>query len=94
MKVHEVVEYLKGYKGVRFDTRVVDALLEFVAVYPSNSSVITNKGDYAVVIRQNKGFPERPVLQLVSDKDGKKYEEPQVIDLLENNNVFIEKVID
>ena len=49
---------------------------------------------FAVVIRQNKGFPERPVLQLVSDKDGKKYEEPQVIDLLENNNVFIEKVID
>lgn len=94
MKVHEVVEYLKGYKGVRFDTRVVDALLEFVAVYPSNSSVITNKGDYAVVIKQNKGFPERPVLQLVSDKDGKKYEEPQVIDLLDNNNVFIEKVID
>lgn len=94
MKVHEVVEYLKGYKGILFDTQVVDELLDFTAVYPSKSSVLTSDGELAIVIKQNKGFPERPVLQLVADKNGKKYNEPKVIDLLEHNNVFIKKVID
>lgn len=94
LKVHEVVEYLKGFKGILFDTSVVDELLEFTAVYPSKSTVITNEDELAIVIKQNKGFPERPVLQLVADKNGNKYSEPKVIDLLEHNNIFIKKVID
>ena len=93
LKVHEVVEYLKIYKGIAFDEKIVDELLEFTAVYPSKSKVITSDKDLAVVIRQNKGFPERPILQLLANKDGIKYDKPVIMDLLENNSVFIEKVI-
>lgn len=93
LKVHEVVEYLKNYKGIAFDTKVVDELLEFTALYPSKSKVLTSDGDVAVVIKQNKGFPERPILQLLLDKDKKAYEEPIIIDMLEHNNLFIEKVL-
>ena len=92
-KVHEVLEYIKAYSSIKFDKQVVEVLLDFTAVYPSKSTVITNDGSFAVVIRQNKGFPERPVLQLLSDKDGNKFTEPIVVDLLECTNVFIEKVI-
>lgn len=94
LKVHEVVEYLKAYKGILFDTRIVDELLDFTAVYPSKSSVLTSEDELAIVIKQNKGFPERPILQLVADKNGNKYSEPKIIDLLEHNNIFIKKVID
>ncbi len=93
LKVHEVVEYLKIYKGVAFDTKVVEELLEFTAVYPSKSKVVTSNGDIAVVIRQNKGFPDRPVLQLLMNKDKKVYEETVLVDMLEQNNLFIEKVL-
>ena len=48
----------------------------------------------AVVIRQNKGFPERPVLQLIADRNGKVIEGVLVRDLLEYTNIFIEQVID
>lgn len=94
MKVHEVVEFIKVNSGILFDTSVVSELLDFTAVYPSKSVVITNGGECAVVIKQNKGFPERPVLQLLSDKYGKNYEEAIIVDLLECKNIFIEKVID
>lgn len=94
LKVHEVVEYLKAFKGIKFDTDVVDVLLDFTAVYPSKSTVVTNHDELAVVIRQNKGFPERPVIQILANKDGENYIEPKVVDLLEHNNVFIKKVID
>lgn len=92
-KVYEVVEQLKVYKGFLFDNDVVEELLDFIAVYPSGSKVLTSEGDVAVVIRQNKGFPERPVIQLLIDKNGNMMEKIQVRDLLEYNNLFIEKVL-
>lgn len=93
MKVYEVVEYLKSYKGIYFDEKVVDALLEFTAVYPSGSKVLTSEGDIAIVIKQNKHFPERPVIQIVETKDGKILDNPEVKDLLEYTNLVIEKVM-
>lgn len=92
MKVYEVVEYLKNTKGKLFDEKIVDALLEFIAVYPSGSKVITNEGETAIVIHQNKGFPERPVLRIIEDKEGRK-QESIIKDLLKYNYVFIEKVL-
>ena len=93
MKVYEVVEFLKSSKNTVFDAKVIDTLLEFTAVYPSGSKVITNEKEIGIVIQQNKGFPERPILQIVSDKDGKPVEETLVKDLLKYNNVFIESVL-
>ncbi len=93
LKVHEVVEYIKTYKGKYFDEQVVDVLLEFTAVYPSGSKVLTSEGETAIVIRQNKHFPERPVLQIVEGQNGDIKKTIVVKDLLEYNNVFIEKVL-
>lgn len=93
VKVHEVVEYMKSFKGTLFDEKMVDVLLEFTAVYPSGSKVLTNEGEVAVVIRQNKHFPERPVLQILTNKNGETLEDIVVRDLLQYNNIFIEKVI-
>jgi HD-GYP domain-containing protein (c-di-GMP phosphodiesterase class II) len=93
-RVHEAVEYLKAYKGIKYDADVVDTLLDFIAVYPSGVKVIINTGEMAVVIRQNKGFPERPVLQLIADRQGRIVEGILVRDLLEYTNIFIDKVID
>ena len=93
-RVHEAVEYLKAYKGIKYDAEVVDTLLDFIAVYPSGEKVIINTGEMAVVIRQNKGFPERPVLQLIADRNGRIVEGTLVRDLLEYTNIFIERAID
>lgn len=93
MKVYEVVEYLKFTKGKVFDEKIVDVLLEFIAVYPSGSKVITNEGETAIVVSQNKGFPERPALRIMADKEGNEIKEILIKDLLKHNHVFIEKVL-
>ena len=49
MKVYEVVEILKASKNVAFDSKVIDMLLEFAAVYPSGSKVLTNEKETAIV---------------------------------------------
>lgn len=92
VKVYEAVEYLKIFKNIKFDGRIVDTFLEFIAVYPAGSHVITNEGEMGIVIRQNKEFPNRPVLLMVEDKNGNKYNEHIIKNLVNEKHVFIEKV--
>ena len=94
MKIYEAVEYLKSFKNILFDGKIVDALLDFTAVYQSGSVIVTNNGDIAVVIKQNKGFPERPIIQITRDKFGNPIEEENIIDLIKVNSVFIDSVLE
>lgn len=93
-KVHEAIEYLKAFRNILFDGKVVDAFLGFTAVYPAGTQVVTNEGELAIVISQNKDFRDRPVLRILKDKDGKTVKENRIKDLVKIHNVFIEKVID
>lgn len=94
VKVHEAVEYLKNFKNSKFDGKIVDAFLEFTAVYPAGSLVMTNEGEVGIVIRQNKEFPDRPVLKIIQDKVGNRVFSDIIKDLVEVNNIFIEKVME
>ena len=94
MKIYEAVEYLKSFKNILFDGKIVDALLDFTAVYPSGSVIVTNQGEIAVVIKQNKGFPERPIIQITRDKFGNPIEDENIVDLVKVNNLFIDSVLE
>lgn len=90
LKVYEAIEFLKISKRKKFKEQVVDAFLEFVAVYPVGTTVKTNSGEVGVVLRQNKEFPDRPVIKIIKDKNGNTDNLNLVKDLLHENTVFIE----
>lgn len=92
VKVYEAIEYLKKYKDIKFDGRIVDILLEFTAVYPAGTTVWTNEREKGVVLYQNKEFPDRPVLRIIKDKDGNSVD--VIKDLVEINHIYIEEAID
>lgn len=91
VKVYEAVEYLKNFRGVKFDSRIVDVFLEFTAVYPAGTYVRTNEGEIGIVLRQNKQFPGRPVIRVIKDKEGKLVD--VIKDLLVVNNIYIKDVV-
>ena len=91
VKVYEAVEYLKTFRGIKFDAKIVDVFLEFTAVYPAGTYVKTNEGELGVVLRQNKQFPGRPVIHIVKDKNGKSVSITK--DLLKINNIYIKEVV-
>lgn len=93
-KVHVAVEYLMEAKAKKYDSRIVDALLAFTAVYPAGTRVLTNEGEIGIVIKQNAEFPNRPVLLMVEDKDRNRYEERIIRNLLEEQTIFIERVVE
>jgi len=93
-KVYEAIEFLRVYSNVWYDKEVVNVLLQFTAMYPVGTRVITNKGDIAVVIGQNKTFTERPVIQLIQDCNGKDITDNNVIDLVQVTNMVITGVVE
>lgn len=94
VKVHEAIEYLNNFKGTQYDEQVVDVFLGFTAVYPAGTRVITNEGETAVVIAQNKNFQSRPILRILKDKNGDDVKGEVIKDLVKIHSIFIEKVLD
>lgn len=91
VKVYEAVEYLKTFRSVYYYPEIVDALLEFTAVYPAGSMVQLSDGSMGKVVRQNQDFPDRPVILLAKDSKGNLIPRGREIDLVKVNNLFIEK---
>lgn len=92
IKVYEAIEYLKSFKNIKFDGKIVDVFLEFTAVYPAGTCVKTTEGEIAVVLHQNKQSPDRPVIRIIKNKDGINVD--VVKDLLEMENIYIAEVIE
>lgn len=94
VKVYEAIEFMKAYKGMFFDAKIVDTFLSFTAVYPSGTHVLTNEGEIGVVIAQNKDFQDRPIIKITKDKFGKEPEEEVIKNLVKVHNIFIERALD
>ncbi len=92
MKVYEAVRYLRLNKDIKFDGKIVDILLEFTAVYPAGTVVLTNEGETGIVLYQNKQYPDRPVIRITKDRNGTAVD--VVKDLTEYNDLYIDEVIE
>lgn len=91
-QIYKAVEYLKFFKNIKFNGTIVDEFLKLVAAYPTGSEVLLSTGETALVVGQNRGFSERPLLRIVRDSHGKPVFGERTLDLLKENSVFIEDV--
>ena len=94
VKVHEAVEYLKSNKDTKFDAKVVNAFLDFTAVYPAGSLVKISDGEVGIVLRQNKEFPDKPVIKIIRDQVGNQVIGDMVKDLKDLDGIYITDVLD
>lgn len=88
-KVFEAIDYIVSQAGTLFDLTVVKVFLDTVAAYPNGSVVITNRGDRAIVIRQNRKCPTRPVIRRIEDVNGIAYIGEKDLNLVEDLTLFI-----
>ncbi|MDF2803391.1 MAG: hypothetical protein K0S61_3294 [Anaerocolumna sp.] len=90
MKVHHTIDYIVSQAGVKFDFEIVNCFIESVAAYPNGTIVITNEGEKGIVIKQNSKCPTRPVLHMLEDGNGKKYDIWVEKDLKKELSILIE----
>lgn len=76
----EVVEYLMGGCGILFDQAVVEALLNYIPIYPKGMQVTLSNGRKGLVAENTFAHNLRPVIKLM---DGK------FLDLTESKNLSI-----
>ncbi|MCR5303191.1 MAG: HD domain-containing protein [Lachnospiraceae bacterium] len=90
-KIYEAIDYMKVNSVRKFDPRVVDVFLQFTAVYPVGTYVRLNTGEVAVVLHQNPGKPDRPIIRMVTDSSGKTITD-EVRDMSKIRTIYIDDV--
>ena len=76
-----------------FDEQMVLKFKETFAIYPLGCCVRLSNGIEGYVIRQNQGFPDRPVIRVLYDYISKEPVQFYEIDLLTNLNVVVEDAV-
>lgn len=89
LEVYEALEYLVAMSNTLFDKSLVDLFIKNIAAYPSGSIVKLNTGAYGIVLKQNKAFPLRPIINLIYDENGNKLKVPKQLNLSQENTLFI-----
>ena len=88
-KIHEVVEYFRTNEAYFYDYEMMTMVMSSIAWFPTGSMVITNENEIARVVGQNRGLPDRPILRIVRDADGKICKKEIIKDLTELLTIFI-----
>ena len=91
MLPHEAMEIIVARTFTRYDNQVVEAFKSAIAIYPVGVTVILNTGESGVVIAYNNKYPQRPIVRIFKDKDGRKLNEFYNIDLMIALNMMIVK---
>lgn len=68
MLPHEGLEILYAGSGDLYDTKIIEAFRQAVAVYPVGITVELNDGRKGVVYKQNKGLSDRPIVRIIEEK--------------------------
>ncbi|WP_070119471.1 HD-GYP domain-containing protein [Bacillus marinisedimentorum] len=88
MLPHEGMELLYSGAGTLFDSRVVEAFRRTVVLYPNGITIKLSDGTTGVVIRQNKGLTERPVVRILEEA-GRKIQHPYEVDLSKELSLMV-----
>lgn len=71
--------------GTHFEYEIVSALFRTVVFYGEGSEVSLSSGDIGIVLRNNKGFASRPIIEITKTTENSEFKLGQVVDLLNDN---------
>jgi HD-GYP domain-containing protein (c-di-GMP phosphodiesterase class II) len=86
---HEALEFVMGAAGTLFDINLVKLFAKKVAIYPIGMTVRLSTNETAVVVSLNPEYPQRPVVRLLTDDEGRQLTQPYDIDLTKQLTIMI-----
>lgn len=93
-KVHEALDEIMKYAGIKFDPELVKIFLRSVATYPTGVMVRLNNEKCGIVLRQNAEFPTRPLIRIVEQGKEGEWIRKEDKDLAEEPELFIVDTIE
>src|SRR3989338_6114116 len=86
---HEVIKEMLSSASGSFDGRALKAFINLIGIYPAGSYVELNSAEIARVISSNDNFPLRPMVHIIFDSNRKRLNEPRLINLAKQFNLYI-----
>lgn len=87
----DTIEYMLGTGNMQFNHEIVEALLNTIIIFPYGQWVELSTKEIAIIIdEETKKFNLRPKVLITFDPDGKKKEEPVLMDLALRENIHIQ----
>lgn len=93
MRPNDCYELILAGSGTSFDINMVNIFKKSFSIYPLGCCVRLSNGNEGYVIRQNIGFPNRPVIRVLYDSITKGTVYPFEIDLMKELNIVINEVV-
>ncbi len=84
-----VLQQLIRLGGRLFHSDLVKTLIDQISVFPLGSKVLLNTGEIGKVVQINKGYPLRPLVQVLFASDGSPLEQGRSIDLKAEPMLYI-----
>jgi putative nucleotidyltransferase with HDIG domain len=85
---NQAVNYLIENAETKFDTKLVSVFIKQIAIYPNGSMVRLSTNAIGIVKEQNKNFPLRPIIRVITDEKGNEVI-PYEIDMMKVLSVTI-----
>lgn len=88
------IEEIYGISGIHFDSRVVQAFVNNIPVYPLGVMVRLSNKEVGIVanIRKNQG--PRPIVKVFFNRMNRPITETKIVDLSKERTVFIEEILE
>lgn len=67
---NQAVNYLIENAETKFDLKLVSVFIKQIAIYPNGSMVRLSNNSVGIVKEQNKNFPLRPIIRVITDEKG------------------------
>jgi hypothetical protein len=93
MSATRAMKIILSESGKQFNDKIVSIFQRTIGIYPIGATVKLNNGYTARIIDQNEGIV-RPVIQLLGDNNDNELEDKTVINLMDNEELFIVQCID
>ena len=89
---HFALRVIWAHKNTYFDPILVKVFIQAIGIYPIGSCLELNSGEIGVVMRQNPGYLDLPIVKIVVDKNQKKNDD-RMIDLSQESKLEIVRPI-
>ncbi|PLR77561.1 metal-dependent phosphohydrolase [Bacillus sp. V3-13] len=90
---YEACEKIMALTNLHYDHETVWNFLRSVAFYPNGSHVKLTTGETGVVVSQNRGLPQRPIVKVFKSSFHIDDSEVKEVNLAKETTVFIDKMI-
>ncbi|MEI8348622.1 MAG: HD domain-containing phosphohydrolase [Candidatus Omnitrophota bacterium] len=91
---HQAIGEVIEKETENFEQNILKAFVNNIGIYPVGSWVALNTGETGMVIGANKGYPLRPKVNIIFDREGEQLKEKKILDFLTEPYFYIEGPFD